>query len=87
MRGLTETNNEKPRKISDSEKGANLLQFGLMGSLYAERARGILARYGVLFAFIAVKEPADWRAVLDTWYAEDLPGLWPATVDETYYSQ
>jgi nifR3 family TIM-barrel protein len=38
-------------------------------------------------AFIAVKEPDDWRGVLEKWYAEDLSGVWPATVDETYYSQ
>jgi hypothetical protein len=28
-------------------------------------------------AFIAVHEPADWLAVLDRWYAEDLPGCYP----------
>lgn len=38
-------------------------------------------------AFIAVKEPADWKTVLEKWYADDLPGVWPTTVDETYYSQ
>ena len=32
-------------------------------------------------------EPQDWQGVLEKWYAEDLPGVWPATVDETYYSQ
>lgn len=38
-------------------------------------------------AFIAVKEPADWHAVLEKWYAEDLPGIWPTTIDKVYYSQ
>jgi tRNA-dihydrouridine synthase B len=38
-------------------------------------------------AFITVNQPDDWRAVLEKWYAEDLPGVWPATVDETYYAQ
>jgi tRNA-dihydrouridine synthase B len=28
-------------------------------------------------AFISVREPADWLAVLDRWYAEDLPGRFP----------
>jgi tRNA-dihydrouridine synthase B len=28
-------------------------------------------------AFIAVKCPEDWRQVLDRWYAEDLPGVYP----------
>ena len=38
-------------------------------------------------AFIAVTDPGDWQAVLEKWYAEDLSGVWPAEVDETYYSQ
>jgi tRNA-dihydrouridine synthase len=28
-------------------------------------------------AFIAVTRPGEWRTVLDTWYAEDLPGRYP----------
>lgn len=28
-------------------------------------------------AFIAVQKPADWPAVLDRWYAHDLPGCYP----------
>ncbi len=28
-------------------------------------------------AFIRVKQPGDWHAVLETWYAEDLPGRHP----------
>ncbi|MBN1395518.1 MAG: tRNA-dihydrouridine synthase [Pirellulales bacterium] len=28
-------------------------------------------------AFVAVAAPAEWRAVLDRWYAEDLPGVFP----------
>ncbi len=28
-------------------------------------------------AFIRVKRPDDWHAVLDRWYAEDLPGRYP----------
>lgn len=37
--------------------------------------------------FIAVKEPQDWQGVLEKRYAENLPGVWPVTVDENYYSQ
>lgn len=36
-------------------------------------------------AFVAVRAPADWRAVLDRWYAHDLPGVEPSTVAEGYY--
>lgn len=38
-------------------------------------------------AFIFVKESKDWLSVLDTWYAEDMPGVWPIAVDDDYYSQ
>lgn len=34
-------------------------------------------------AFVAVGRADDWQAVLDRWYADDRPGCWPATVDET----
>lgn len=29
-------------------------------------------------AFVAVRRPEDWQAVLDRWYAEDVPGCHPA---------
>jgi nifR3 family TIM-barrel protein len=32
-------------------------------------------------AFIAVRDNADWEAVLDRWYAEDLPGRHPGPED------
>jgi len=37
-------------------------------------------------AFVAVKAPADWRNVLERWYAEDLPGVEPAPPDDSYGS-
>ncbi len=37
-------------------------------------------------AFVAVSEPAHWRAVLDQWYADDLPGVQPASPAEGYYA-
>jgi tRNA-dihydrouridine synthase B len=37
-------------------------------------------------AFVAVTQPAHWRAVLDQWYAEDLPGVEPALPAEGYYA-
>ena len=36
-------------------------------------------------AFVAVTKPADWRAVLDRWYAEDLPGVVPGPAVDGYY--
>jgi tRNA-dihydrouridine synthase B len=30
-------------------------------------------------AFVSVQKPADWLAVLDRWYADDLPGRFPET--------
>jgi len=37
-------------------------------------------------AFVAVKAPADWRNVLERWYAEDRPGVEPAPPDDSYGS-
>jgi tRNA-dihydrouridine synthase B len=37
-------------------------------------------------AFVAVKRPADWQAALALWYADDLPGLDPASPGEGYYA-
>jgi nifR3 family TIM-barrel protein len=36
-------------------------------------------------AFIAVTKPEHWRAVLDQWYSEDLPGVEPQNVKQGYY--
>jgi len=36
-------------------------------------------------AFVAVQQPAQWRAVLERWYAEDLPGVEPTGAAEGYY--
>ncbi len=37
-------------------------------------------------AFVAVTQPAHWRAVLDRFYAEDLPGIEPPPPTEGYYT-
>ena len=37
-------------------------------------------------AFVAVTQPAHWRAVLDRSYAEDLPGVEPSEPGEGYYA-
>ncbi len=34
-------------------------------------------------AFIAVKRPEDWQQVLEVWYAEDLPGVYPPAGPDT----
>ena len=35
-------------------------------------------------AFVRVSRPEQWRRVLDTWYADDLPGRHPGVeIDET----
>jgi nifR3 family TIM-barrel protein len=74
--------------------------YRLSGEIYgAKRCCALMRKFGIKYsrlhpqakkvreAFIAVKEPDDWQGVLEKWYAQDLPGVWPATVDETYYSQ
>ena len=47
----------------------------------------IRRRRQVRDAFVAVTQPSHWRAVLDRWYAEDLPGVQPAAPVEGYYAQ
>ena len=37
-------------------------------------------------AFVAVSQPSHWRAVLEKWYAEDLPGVQPSAPGEGYYA-
>jgi tRNA-dihydrouridine synthase B len=74
--------------------------YRLSAEIYGEkRCCALMRKFGIKYArlhpqadevrhaFIAVTDPGDWQAVLEKWYAEDLPGVWPADVDETYYSQ
>jgi tRNA-dihydrouridine synthase B len=56
--------------------GARMRKFGIKYSRLHPQAQVVRD------AFVAVREPADWRAVLEKWYAEDLPGREPATPDE-----
>ncbi len=37
-------------------------------------------------AFVAVREPSHWRAVLEQWYADDLPGVQPSSPADGYYA-
>ena len=37
-------------------------------------------------AFVAVSQPSHWQAVLEQWYAEDLPGVQPTTPGDGYYA-
>jgi tRNA-dihydrouridine synthase B len=74
--------------------------YRLAGEIYGpKRCCALMRKFGIKYsklhpqaedvrrAFIAVKEPGDWQNVLQKWYAEDLPGVWPTSVDESYYSQ
>ena len=61
------------------------------------RCGAIMRKFGIKYArlhpqfqqvrdaFVAVTQPKHWRMVLDQWYAEDLPGVEPAGVDDGYY--
>jgi tRNA-dihydrouridine synthase B len=78
--------------------------YRLADEIYGEKRCGaIMRKFGIKYsrlhpqadkvreAFIAVKNTNGWSATLETWYAEDLPGVWPTTAegicDEKYYSQ
>ena len=55
-----------------------------------EKAPAVMRKYGIQYAalhprcvdvrnaFARGRTPADWRSILETWYAEDLPGQYPA---------
>lgn len=72
------------------QKAVLLEHFGLALELYGEEAgsrhmRKTAIRYAqshpqplaVRDAFVRIKSQAEFRAVLDVWYAEDLPGRYP----------
>jgi nifR3 family TIM-barrel protein len=63
-----------------------------------ERCCRVMRKFGIKYArlhphfqevrdaFVAVRKPADWRAALDRWYADDLPGVEPAGPGDGYYA-
>ena len=63
------------------------------------RCGAIMRKFGIKYArlhpqsdevrqaFIAVTKPGEWHPVLEKWYADDSPGVWPTEVDDNYYSQ
>lgn len=56
----------------------------------ADRASSLMRKFGIKYAanhprylevreaFTKTRSRADWQAVLDTWYSEDLPGVYPS---------
>jgi tRNA-dihydrouridine synthase B len=74
--------------------------YRLAEQIYGEKRTGALMRkFAIKYArlhpqapqvreaFIAVHRTAEWHAVLDTWYAEDLPGVVPPPPDREFYGQ
>ncbi len=72
--------------------------YRLAEELYGpRRACRVMRKFGIKYAhlhpasrevrdaFVAVTKPADWRAVLVRWYAEDLPGVVPGPAVDGYY--
>lgn len=58
--------------------GRQMRKFGIKYSRLHPRSQEVRD------AFIALRRPGQWQAVLDNWYAEDLPGRHPQLdVDET----
>lgn len=59
----------------DKFVGRQMRKFGIKYSQLHPQSREVRD------AFIRVKQPEDWHAVLATWYAEDLPGRYPDPPD------
>ena len=63
----------------------------------ADRCCRVMRKFGIKYArlhpqaqqvrdaFVAVTEPSHWRAALEKWYAEDLPGVEPSSPVEGYH--
>jgi tRNA-dihydrouridine synthase B len=71
--------------------------YRLSEELYGpERCCRVMRKFGIKYArlhpryldvrdaFAAVKAPRDWRAALERWYADDLPGVEPPPPDDCY---
>jgi tRNA-dihydrouridine synthase len=59
----------------DELAGRQMRKFGIKYSrLHPEQL-------AVRQAFVAVRNLADWTEVLDRWYSQDLPGVWPSMSD------
>jgi tRNA-dihydrouridine synthase B len=99
IRALAEGREINPPSLHE-QRDVIAEHYRLAGEIYGEKpCCALMRKFGIKYsrlhpqmdvvrkAFISVKEPGDWRGVLEKWYAEDLPGVWPASVDETYYSQ
>ena len=62
------------------------------------RACRVMRKFGIKYArlhpqqrqvrdaFVAVHQPSQWQAVLDHWYAEDLPGVQPTGPGDSFYA-
>jgi nifR3 family TIM-barrel protein len=74
--------------------------YQLSEELYGpERCCRVMRKFGIKYArlhpryievrdaFAKVKAPRDWRAALDQWYAEDLPGVEPPPPTDDCYGQ
>jgi len=73
--------------------------YRLSESIYGpSRACRVMRKFGIKYArlhpqfqqvrdaFVAVTKSADWRAVLERWYADDRPGVEPASPGDGYYA-
>jgi nifR3 family TIM-barrel protein len=64
-----------------------------------ERCCRVMRKFGIKYArlhprnlevrdaFVAVTKPAHWRAALEKWYAEDLPGIAISDAGDGYYGE
>ncbi len=59
----------------ESLAGRRMRKFGIKYSRFHPQRQAVKA------AFINVQTLRDWQAVLDRWYAEDVPGVWPDPLD------
>lgn len=90
LRAMAEGRESPPPPSLWQQRDVLLEHFRLAVELYGDELAGRqMRKFGIKYArlhprqlevrdaFIRVRHLADWTAVLDEWYAEDLPGVWP----------
>lgn len=72
------------------QRDVMLRHWDLAEQLYGEKAGALLRKFGIKYSashpqhleirsdFTKVRTRGDWQAVLEKWYAEDLPGIFPS---------
>lgn len=89
VRALAEGKPKPPPPSLHQQRAVIEKHYQLCEEIYGQRAGALMRKFGIKYsalhpdheevrqAFVRVKNFAGWKAVLDQWYADDLPGVYP----------